>query len=171
MRIDKIDKRWGIPIGIVTIFAFLGSLFRGTPPGLAASEKYIKGLNPQLQKRARQFIIDAYAAGICVIITSGYRDYINQQGLYDQGRTVPGNIVTNALPGDSWHNYGLAFDVAILVNDKLTWPVNTDPVWKKLGIIGAKLGLVHGISFGDAPHFDFHPNLTLAQAKAGQQIV
>jgi peptidoglycan L-alanyl-D-glutamate endopeptidase CwlK len=33
-----------------------------------------------------------------------------QAALYAKGRTVSGKIVTKAKPGESYHNYGLAFD-------------------------------------------------------------
>ncbi len=170
IRRFPVESRVGLGVGAATILAFLFSGRSGTPPGMAASEHYISTLNVKIQSRARQFIINAYRAGIDAVITSGTRGNPEQAQLYEQGRTTPGNIVTNAPPGTSWHNYGLAFDVAILVNGKPTWPDNSNPVWQKLGAIGAKLGLEHGLSFGDAPHFDYHPNLTIAQARAGKTL-
>jgi peptidoglycan L-alanyl-D-glutamate endopeptidase CwlK len=51
--------------------------------------------------------------------THTYRSIEEQNALYAQGRTIKGNIVTNAKGGESYHNYGLAFDIAILLdNDK-----------------------------------------------------
>jgi peptidoglycan L-alanyl-D-glutamate endopeptidase CwlK len=44
------------------------------------------------------------------------RTFAEQQAIYDQGRTKPGSIVTNAKPGQSLHNYGLAFDIALIVD-------------------------------------------------------
>ncbi|SVE43245.1 uncharacterized protein METZ01_LOCUS496099, partial [marine metagenome] len=38
------------------------------------------------------------------------RTYAEQDDLYEQGRTEPGKIVTNARGGKSWHNFGLAID-------------------------------------------------------------
>lgn len=37
-----------------------------------------------------------------------------QNDLYAQGRTRPGEIVTWAKAGESWHNYGLAVDICLL---------------------------------------------------------
>lgn len=156
----------GIGAAVVTVIGFIISIRKGDPPGLSRSEKYIDTLERVLQTRARKFIRNAWAAGIPIIVTSGRRGYEEQEKLYAQGRTTPGPIVTDAIPGNSWHNYGLAFDVAILdENNNASWPENT-VVWTKLGTIGAKLGLNHGMSYGDKPHFDYHPNLTIAQAKA-----
>jgi hypothetical protein len=45
------------------------------------------------------------------IVTEGHRTYERQRELYAQGRTAPGAIVTQALPGESAHNFGLACDI------------------------------------------------------------
>ena len=58
------------------------------------------------------FIPVAEAYGYRLDITSGFRSVADQNTLYAQGRTQPGNIVTNARGGRSLHNYGLAVDVA-----------------------------------------------------------
>lgn len=44
------------------------------------------------------------------------RTFAEQQAIYDQGRTKPGDIVTKAKPGQSLHNYGLGFDIALIVD-------------------------------------------------------
>ncbi len=43
----------------------------------------------------------------------------DQAKIYAQGRTAPGPIVTNARPGDSTHEYGLAVDIVILLDKDL----------------------------------------------------
>jgi len=44
------------------------------------------------------------------LIYCGFRSYEQQAALYSLGRSAPGRIVTKARPGESYHNYGLAFD-------------------------------------------------------------
>ena len=44
------------------------------------------------------------------LIYCGRRTMEEQAALYAKGRTVGGKIVTKAKPGESYHNYGLAFD-------------------------------------------------------------
>ena len=39
-----------------------------------------------------------------------------QDAFYAQGRTTPGIIVTNAQAGESYHNYGLAVDICLLID-------------------------------------------------------
>ena len=72
--------------------------------------------------------------------------------------------MTNAKAGDSWHNFGLAFDVVPLVNGKAIWD---SPFWNKIGTLGKQIDLIWGgdfKTFKDKPHFEFHPNLTSAEA-------
>jgi hypothetical protein len=44
------------------------------------------------------------------LIYCGRRTMEEQAALYAKGRTTSGKIVTKAKPGESYHNYGLAFD-------------------------------------------------------------
>lgn len=51
-----------------------------------------------------------------VRFTDVFRTFEQQAGLYAKGRTAPGKKVTWAKPGQSYHNYGLAVDIAILLD-------------------------------------------------------
>lgn len=53
--------------------------------------------------------------GVKVYIYEGFRTHERQQELYNQGRLTKGRIVTNAMPGQSFHQYGRAFDWVPLV--------------------------------------------------------
>ena len=78
---------------------------------------------------------------------------------------------SNAKPGESWHNFGLAFDVVSLVNGKAVFD---SPFWNRVGERGKQLGLVWGgdfKSFKDKSHFEFHPNLTLAETNQRRERV
>lgn len=56
-------------------------------------------------------------------VDTSYRSREVQQKLYNQGRTTPGRIVTNAKPGQSLHNYNPAycFDIAFIKDGKCDW--------------------------------------------------
>jgi len=129
-------------------------------------------LDPSIQAMAVALLSEAWKAGIPLLVTNGYRSMDEQQRLYDQGRTTPGDIVTNAKPGSSWHNFSLAFDVAVLnSNDEPSYP-NDQALWQRIGQIGKEVGLSWGgdfSSFVDRPHFEHHPGMTLAQARSGQR--
>lgn len=92
-----------------------------------------------------------------------------QQNIYDQGRTSPGAIVTNAKPGDSYHNYGLAFDVVPVAYKTLPDWNPAGPLWQKVGAIGKSFGLEWGGDWTpakrDLPHFQLTA-APLAELKA-----
>ena len=129
------------------------------------TEKNIKTLHPAIQDRVRQFINEAYALGIKLRIYSAHRTHDEQARLFAQGRTTPGNIVTQVGPGGSWHNYRLAFDLVEIKDGKALW---TNPRWEKIGELGKKHGFEWGgdwRSFVDKPHFQDNFGLSIAQAK------
>ena len=88
-----------------------------------------------------------------IIITVAFRSWNDQDKLYSLGRTMPGGIVTNARGGDSYHNWGLAFDAAPVENGKISQDIIK---FKKMGRLGQQVGLEWGGSFKsivDFPHF------------------
>lgn len=138
---------------------------------LAKAEKKLQGVHPVVAEKARQLITKAYNEGIYVVITQGYRSKEEQDALYAQGRIKPGKIVTNAKGGYSYHNFGLAFDFAIMKDDgNISW--NVDDKWKRVAQIGKSLGLEWGgdwKSFPDYPHFQYTFGLSLADLRAGKR--
>ena len=155
------------------LFASLIGRDRSKPgaiaPGLSRSQARIASLDPSLRPLALALLETAWQDGIALVVVGGLRTLAEQQALYDRGRTTPGPIVTNAKPGSSWHNYGLAFDVAILAGGAATYP-NDAYLWDRVGDAGRRVGLQWGgdfVSFKDRPHFEHHPGITLAQAANG----
>lgn len=134
------------------------------------SEKVIATLLPEVQPIARALIQKSVEMGINIKIISGLRTYEEQDALYAQGRTTPGNIVTNARGGHSNHNFGIAFDVGMFEGNKYL-PESTK--YKVVGALGMDLGLEWGgnwKSIVDQPHFQLRPmwatNLTERQMLA-----
>jgi peptidoglycan LD-endopeptidase CwlK len=122
------------------------------------SEKNIATLKPEVQPLARRLIEMATSQGIHVKVICGSRTYAEQEALYAQGRTKPGKIVTKARGGQSWHNFGLAFDIGIFsANGKKYY--GESPAYKEVGMIGESLGLEWGghWEFVDEPHFQYNP--------------
>jgi len=111
-------------------------------------------LHPELQVKAKQLIQEAAKAGYEIIITQTLRTKAEQDELYAQGRTKPGNIVTNAKYPQSLHCWGVAFDIAVVIGGKANWDTRH---YDKIGPIGESLGLVWGgrwKNFPDRPHFE-----------------
>lgn len=83
------------------------------------SVKRLQQLHPKLRDEA----IGLFGEAECALsgrakprVTFSLRTFQEQQALYEQGRTKPGPIVTNAKPGSSFHNYGLAIDFALIID-------------------------------------------------------
>ena len=111
-------------------------------------------LHPSLRPKAEELIKKAKAAGYEIIITQTLRTKAEQDALYAQGRTKPGNIVTNAIYPQSLHCWGVAFDIAVVINGKANWDIRH---YDKIGPLGESLGLVWGgrwKNFPDRPHFE-----------------
>lgn len=138
---------------------------------LAKANQKLQNVHPVVADKARQLITKAYNEGIYVVITQGYRSKEEQDALYAQGRSKPGKIVTNARGGDSYHNYGLAIDFALMNPDgSISW--NVDAKWKRVAQIGKSLGLEWGgdwDSFKDYPHFQYTFGLSLADLRNGKR--
>jgi peptidoglycan LD-endopeptidase CwlK len=155
---------------------------------LARSNKTLDGVHAYLREKAIELVNTAYNQGIRIAVTSGYRSNEEQAEKYGQGRAhyiyngkdygSPRQAkVSNAKPGTSFHNFGLAFDVTLFDEDK-------NPIWndlatyRKVGKMGQKLGLTWGADwdgdgssaderFIDLPHFQHDFGLSLAQLRDG----
>ena len=135
------------------------------------NSRSLDDLVPPAKQRAEAFIAAAKAKGIDLLVTSTYRDNESQDALYAQGRTAPGNIVTRAKAGQSWHNWRCALDVVPLVNGKAIW--DDQAMWKQVGEIGKSCGLEWAgdwVTFKEFPHFQYTGGMTLAQLQQGAKI-
>lgn len=113
-------------------------------------------LRPKTKKLCELWIEECRKAGINLIISQTLRSMEIQDAYYAQGRenlesvnakrkkaklapikTIENKIVTNAKPGASPHNYGLAWDFVPIVNGKPDW--NNLALFKKCGEIAKKL--------------------------------
>lgn len=102
------------------------------------------------------------AVGLQVKVTETFRSLDQQMKDYAQGRTTPGAIITKAKPGQSAHNYGMAFDFCFVGKTlKECYPSESDPRWLQAGQLGENLGLTWGGPNGkgdkftfDRPHFE-----------------
>ena len=145
-------------------------------------KKMGKGMNPVVKASALEMIERAYNEGIYVQISAGYRSLEEQASLYGQGRVYSYNgknysnlakpIVTNAKPGQSYHNFGLAIDFFIVSDDgkKAIWTVNSK--WQRVAAIGKELGFIWGgdwTSFRDYPHLEMTGGLSYKQLQAGKK--
>lgn len=112
-------------------------------------------------------------------VVQGWRSFQQQLQLWLKGRDAQGNIVdkslvvTNAPPGDSWHEYALAVDVVpkslIVIRG---WNPES-PLWKQIEQIGEENGLVAGFCWHhqDMPHLQFTGRFGVSPDAEAKQIL
>lgn len=127
-------------------------------------------LAPPARRRCAAFVAACKEQGIEILITSTLRTNAEQAALYAQGRTAPGKVVTNAKPGQSWHNYALAFDFVPIVNGKAAW--NDLKLFETCGKLAESVGLEWAgrwVRFKELAHCQFTGGLSLADLQAGKR--
>lgn len=135
----------------------------------------VTDLDPKTGDLCLLLLKGAMNSGIRLRVVEGLRSMDEQAALYAKGRFRPGEpchhwngwrapgtckvhpfglVVTNAKPGESAHNWGMAFDVAFETPDgHLAW----EGPWETVGAIGERLGLAwggHWPKLVDRPHFE-----------------
>lgn len=138
------------------------------------NSRSLSELHPVCKAKAEKFIELAKQNGIDLLVTSTYRDHESQAALFAQGRTKPGLIVTNARPGQSWHNWRCAFDVVPIRNGKPVWGTSgpDNDLWRKIGELGESVGLEWAGRWTgklrEFAHFQYTGGLTLAELQSGK---
>ena len=130
----------------------------------------IEDLHQTVQNMAKHFLQLCQNEGLKVKIICTLRTIEEQNQLYAQGRSKPGKIVTKAPGGQSYHNYGLAFDCVPLINEKPAW--NRLDLFKRMGDLARSVGLEWGGSWKDFPdygHFQWTGGLTIKDLQAGKR--
>ena len=145
----------------------------------------IQLLHPRLREEALimydEIVADLTGTAACRFAYT-LRTFAEQDGLFAQGRTKPGAIVTKAKGGQSYHNYGLAIDIVLLVDkdkngtfETASWDLKTDfdgdgkSDWQEVVAIFKRYGYEWGgdWKFLDAPHFQ----KTLGKSIAELQVL
>jgi peptidoglycan LD-endopeptidase CwlK len=142
-------------------------------------------LMPEFSDKLKDFVLEAQYAGHNIDVFSALRTMDEQTALYALGRTVKnpdwvntgkpmGNIVTNAKAGQSWHNWGVAADIAFRdSNGHWTWNIQ-DAQYMAVAQIAKQHGLEWGGDFNsikDLPHFQFTAGISILEAQKLGKIV
>ena len=121
-----------------------------------------------------------------LLLVHGFRSSQEQMLLYQKGRTYnreegiwvvtsKGEIVTNAKPWQSWHQYRRAIDAVPMRAGKPLWTYSAkDPEWRALVEEAEKAGLEWAGRwriFKESVHFQSLDGLTMEQAKAAMVAV
>ncbi|HEX3128047.1 MAG TPA: M15 family metallopeptidase [Thermoanaerobaculia bacterium] len=153
------------------------------------ASRRLEDLVPEVQEMAKEHILRCADAGFELLIYCTLRDAHEQSRLYRQSRTKEqvqkkidqltakgfpglakilkdvgpqksGPKVTNAGPGESFHQYNRAYDCVPVVQGKPIWSPNGEgaALWEKVGKLGKKCGLEWAgewTTFREFPHFQF----------------
>lgn len=145
------------------------------PPVITPAPADPGEVQPILLERMTSFQKIMTSIGLPVRITSTYRSFAQQDELYAIGRTKPGTIVTNAKGGESFHNYGVAFDFVFIEDAYKSRIADLDgrkiEIWEAAGEIGKALGLSWGgdwSAFQDRPHFEYTGGYSLKDFQSGR---
>lgn len=82
----------------------------------------------EIEKKIEQFFAGGFSFLADILIGVG-----PQAGVLDRH-------VTWAGPGESWHNYGFAFDAVVMVNGKPDWAMDYPSKWQLYGQIARDCG-------------------------------
>ncbi|WP_235192304.1 M15 family metallopeptidase [Cytobacillus firmus] len=145
--------------------------FKEVPPPTA--------LHPLVAEKKDELIALAAGKGINVVITQDFRSIEEQNALYEKGRTAEGNIVTHAKGGESYHNFGLAIDFALMsVDGQVIWDMkydgngNSRADWDEVVEIAKDLGFEWGgdwTQFKDYPHLQMDFGLSIWELQRGKR--
>jgi peptidoglycan L-alanyl-D-glutamate endopeptidase CwlK len=141
------------------------------------TEERINQLHPKIREEIKAIVEEAnkqLTGKAQVRISQGLRTIAEQDNLYAQGRTNKKlKIVTNAKGGSSYHNYGLAVDMVLIIDNKeASWDTIKDydgdkvSDWMEVVSIFKKYGYVWGGDFRsikDSPHFEKSFGFSVAQ--------
>lgn len=97
----------------------------------------IKTFHPQFRQQLKTDYLTCnntiLGKGVRLRFSHVFRSVQEQDKLYAKGITTDGRIVTNAKGGQSIHNYGLAFDIVLLVDkdgngslESASWDIKKD---------------------------------------------
>lgn len=147
-------------------------------PKTDISIERIKLLHPKLRAEALAIfneINERLLTGRAKVrYTHTLRTNEEQNELFARGRTKPGRVVTNARGGDSYHNYGLAIDICLIINGKeASWDDKADydkdgvADWAEIVAVFKRYGWQWGGDWGfqDKPHFQKTFGRSISQLK------
>ena len=141
-------------------------------------------LHPICRDKAIQAYNQAVSAtpvGIHPYIDQTYRSFEESLRDWKKGRNAAGviinksEVVSNAKPGFSWHNWSLALDFHLIIDNKDYWPATAkealaNSYWMVVVNIFKQHGFTSGLDFPgkfkDPPHLEYRGGYTLAKLRA-----
>lgn len=117
-------------------------------------------LFPPFAERLALGLDAARAAGLALHVFEAWRPEARQDYLYAAGRTTAGPRVTNARGGESWHQYGLAADLAFGGPGEWTWGGDWDAA--RAAMLGAGL---RSLAPFEQAHVEWPGSMKISEAR------
>ncbi len=145
--------------------------------GLMDARSYgnLKTLDVKARDAFREFyqLANATAAtyGCTYVLIGGNRTWAEQDALYAQGRTRPGQVVTRARGGQSNHNFGIAGDFGVFAGKTYldeSNPEKAAQLHKACSMHAAACGLEWGGSWKfitDLPHYEVATGMRISEKR------
>ena len=143
--------------------------------------RVLKYLHPCMRDKIESALDECHQKGLMVHVFESYRTPLRQKQLWGKGRNDPGRKVTNAQAMQSWHNYGLAFDLVFDGDERdgIQWSwegdYNNEVVggdkrsdYMRVGEIFESYGFEWAVrwkTFKEMPHFQMVNGLTVQEAE------
>ena len=125
--------------GGVPLFSPQTSTIPAAPP-VEARDRDPSKLHPAVRGAILNVVEETNKLGLPFRIFEAYRTPERQNWLYAQGRTQPGQKVTDAKAWQSMHQYGLAADIVLFVDGEWSWG-GKDADWTTMHDIARDNGL------------------------------
>jgi peptidoglycan LD-endopeptidase CwlK len=180
LMVNKRSKRLGLALLVAMVIylgAYAGLLGRWVPIGWFREIPEVTRLHPIVAANTDKLKAQSKQIGINILITSGFRSSDEQDALYRKGRSEDGPIVTQVKGGQSYHNYGLAIDFALLTpKGKTIWDMEYDgnrngkSDWMEVVALAKRLGFTWGgdwTSFRDYPHLQMDFGYSIRELQWG----
>lgn len=152
---DTIDmwRRWN------TVNNYTFGKNRGDLPMIAD----LSALHPYFRDKVVELIQVCHSKGIELAVVETYRTVAKQNEYRKLGK-----IYTRSSGGRSKHQYGLAIDIVPMIDSVAQW--DNIALWKKVGVVGEKLGLRWGGRWRhpyDPGHFEWSGGVSAAAMEQG----
>lgn len=132
------------------------------------TERNVRSLRIDAQESCRRSLLAIRNSGHDARVISGTRTYPEQDQLYRKGRFGnPGPVVTRAKAGQSWHNFGLAWDIGLFESGAY---LTAEAPYRSVAAFGKVTGIEWGgdwRTFPDVPHYQHAPGIeSISRARA-----
>lgn len=168
MKLQQVKHIVLIGLIVIVVPIIILALFRKRIFGFflkPEQEVYISKLHKKAQAKFRKFIDRVEEeTDYNVIITDGYRTFLEQQKEHEEE-------ANNPAPGHSLHDFGFALDINATNGTSYLRKSSSKEAWEKTGIpqIAREMGFIWGgdyKSYHDPVHFDLSKDYDVNQLRA-----